>query len=238
MAHEGLGNRWGLRVGQSQNRNCPPTVTGKRGSGWIHHSFCPSINRYRSGLIGLGLGLLLSGCQTLGIAGSDPNLQNDYGNQYVSRSVRGSRLISRTLPVGLRLRRGWQPVPTQTFHPSSDLQAYHPGQAIFLVVLGESKTGVTPGTLEQQSSQYLQMMKLGFDQVTSAQSRTGVSQVNRYPAVQYALQADLRGQSVAYLHTTIEIGDHYYQVVTWTATNRYLANADEMSAITQEFGPE
>ena len=194
---------------------------------------------WRMRWIGLGLGLLLASCQTLGVSGSDPNAQNDYGNQYVSGSVRGNRLISRTLPASLGLRRGWQPAPEQSLHPSSDLQAHHPGQAIFLVVLGESKTSVTqPGSLDQQATRYLQLMRLGFDSVTSPESRTGVNQVSNYPAVQYTLQADVRGQSVTYLHTTIEMGDHYYQVVTWTAANRYSTNADEMRAVVQEFGPD
>jgi hypothetical protein len=193
---------------------------------------------WRVGVIGLGLGMLLSGCQTLGLAGSSPDADTEAGNQYVSRSVRGSRLISRNVPASLGLRRGWEPAPFPALHPSSDLQAYHPGQGIFLVVLGESKTSVTPGTLEQQAIQYLELMKLGFDTVTSAEARTGVSQVGTYPAVQYALQASVRGESVAYLHTTVEMGENYYQVVTWTKADRYPANADEMRAVVQEFGPE
>lgn len=188
--------------------------------------------------LGLGLGLLLVGCQTLGLAGSNPNSSSDYGNQYVIRTVRGNRLISRNVPASLGLRRGWEAVPDQVLHPSSDLQAHHPGQAIFVVVLGESKASVPQGPLDQQAMQYLQLMQLSFDRVTSPESRTGVSQINNYPAVQYILQADVRGQSVAYLHTTVEMGEYYYQVVAWTATNRYPANTDEMRAIVQGFGPE
>lgn len=188
--------------------------------------------------LGLGLGVLLSGCQTLGLAGSDPNAPNDYGNQYVAQSVQGRRLISRTVPASLGLRRGWQAVPAQTFHPSSDLQAHHPGQAIFVVVIGESKANVPPGTVEQQAMEYLQLLRLGVDRITSPEARTGVNQVSNYPAVQYAFQADVRGQSVAYLHTTVEMGEHYYQVVTWTSANRHPTNADEMRAITLGFGPD
>ncbi|QQE67021.1 hypothetical protein GFS31_37270 [Leptolyngbya sp. BL0902] len=188
--------------------------------------------------MGLGLGLLLSGCQTLGLAGSSPDGAIESGNQFVSRSVRGSQLISRTLPASLSLRRGWQMAPPQTLHPNADLQAYHPGQAIFLVVLGESKTSVASGTLEQQALQYLQIMRRSFDQVTSPESRTGVAQISSYPAVQYAFQAAVRGESVAYLHTTVEMGEYYYQVVAWTRADRYPANADEMRAIVQGFGPD
>ncbi|MEB3288630.1 MAG: hypothetical protein VKI82_01875 [Leptolyngbya sp.] len=193
---------------------------------------------WRVRVVGLGLGLLLSGCQTLGLAGSVPNSPSEDGNQYVVRSVRGSRLVSRNLPASLGLRRGWQPAPFPSLHPSSDLQAYHPGQAIFLIVLGESKANVPPGTIDQQATQYLQLMRTGFDQVISPESRAGVNQVGAYPAVQYSLQANVQGESVAYLHTTVEMGEHYYQVVVWTDATRQPANLDEMRAITQAFGPD
>jgi hypothetical protein len=91
--------------------------------------------------------------------------------------------------------------------------------------------------LEQQAIQYLQLMRLSFDRVTSPEARTQVSQISNYPVVQYTLQADVRGQAVAYLHTTVEMGEHYYQVVTWTDANRYPVNTDEMQAMVQEFGP-
>jgi hypothetical protein len=32
--------------------------------------------------------------------------------------------------------------------------------------------------------------------------------------------------------------DHYYQVVTWTAADRYDDNREEMQAIVQKFGPD
>jgi hypothetical protein len=188
--------------------------------------------------LGLGLGLLLSGCETLGLSGSSPDPDTDYGNQYVTRSVRGSRLVSRTLPASLGLRRGWQPAPAQSLHPSSDLQAYHPGQSIFVIVLGESKASLPPGSLEQQATQYLQLMRMGFDQVTRPEALTDITQVGNYPAVQYELQANVRGESVAYLHTTVDMLDHYYQVVTWTAADRYDDNREEMQAIVQKFGPD
>lgn len=191
---------------------------------------------WRMGVVGLGL--LLSGCETLGLPGSSPNAATEAGNQYISRSVRGSWLVSRTMPASVRLRRGWQMAPPQSLHPNADLQAHHPGQDIFLVVLGESKASVTPGTLEQQAIQYLQLMRMGFDQVTSPESRTEVNQVGDFPAVQYEFQANVRGESVAYLHTTVEMEDDYYQVVVWTSANRQSTNIDEMRAITQSFGPD
>jgi hypothetical protein len=40
---------------------------------------------------------------------------------------------------------------------------------------------------------------------------------------------------VAYLHTTIEMGDHYYQVVVWTPDDLRMANADAMESVVKEF---
>jgi hypothetical protein len=74
--------------------------------------------------------------------------------------------------------------------------------------------------------------------VTRPEALTDITQVGNYPAVQYELQANVRGESVAYLHTTVDMLDHYYQVVTWTAADRYDDNREEMQAIVQKFGPD
>ncbi|HIK44848.1 MAG TPA: hypothetical protein IGR64_08145 [Leptolyngbyaceae cyanobacterium M65_K2018_010] len=194
-------------------------------------------------LVPLGLGLWLAtglvGCGRLGLSSSaDEAAAAAMGNQFVDRSVRGSSLVSKMLPVRLRLRRGWQAAPAKTLHPSADLQAYNPGQEIYLLVLGESNTSVAPGNLEDQASRYVQLLKGGFQQVISNEARTSVERVSNFPAVQYEVRGEVLGKSVAYLHTTVQMDDHYYQVVVWTPNDLHAANAEEMRAIVQEFGPE
>lgn len=146
-------------------------------------------------------------------AGTDENSRT--ANQYLSQSVRGSTLESTTVPASLRLRNGWQMAPANTLHPNADLQAYHPGQDMFLVVLAESTTSVPPGNLEEQAARYLDLMKRGFDRVLSNEQRTQVERINNFPAVQYELKGDVLTQAVAYLHTTIQMDERYYQVVVW-----------------------
>ncbi|HSM80501.1 MAG TPA: hypothetical protein VLS96_02390 [Nodosilinea sp.] len=186
-----------------------------------------------AGLLALGL----TGCATLGLSPTASNADNAdaMDNQRVDRTFRGDMLVSRIKPVRLRLPSGWQPAPTGTLHSNADLEAYNLDETMYLVVLGESRTEVRPGNLDEQASNYLQILKSGFAQVVDNQSRTEVTQVGGFPAVQYEVRGDVGQQTVAYLHTTVEMGDNYYQVVVWTPNNLHSANIAAMQSVVQEF---
>lgn len=189
-------------------------------------------------VVGL-MALALTGCNTLGLLRSPERDEEmgdqDMGNQYVDRGFRGETLVSRMKPVQLRLQDGWQAAPTGTLHPNADLEAYNPDQDLFLVVLGESRAAVGPGNLEEQASNYLQILKGGFSQIIANQSRTSVDQVNGFPAVQYEVRGEVAQRPVAYLHTTVEMGEEYYQVVAWTPDDLRAVNTDAMRSAVQEF---
>ncbi|MGB3199814.1 MAG: hypothetical protein WBA99_02860 [Nodosilinea sp.] len=192
--------------------------------------FRRSMPTLAAGLVVLGL----TGCGTLGLLSGSPEESDDMGNQYVNRSFRGNQLASRMKPVQLRLQNGWQAAPSGTLHPTADLEAYNPDQDMFLVVLGESRAAVAPGNLEEQADNYLKILKGGFDQIITNQARTGVERVNSFPAVQYNVSGEVGQQPVAYLHTTVEMGEEYYQVVVWTPNDLRAANANAMRSIVQE----
>lgn len=181
-------------------------------------------------LLALGLG----GCNTLGLSRS-PAGNGNMANQYVDRGFRGDLLTSRMKPVSLRLTNGWQPASTGQLHPSADLEAYNPDERMFLVVLGENRASVAPGNLEDQATFYLQILKGGFSEVLDTQTRTSVERVNSFPAVQYEVRGQVNQNAVAYLHTTVELGDSFYQVVVWTPDNLRISNSAAMRAIAQEF---
>ncbi|MGB3310421.1 MAG: hypothetical protein WA939_22625 [Nodosilinea sp.] len=193
--------------------------------------------RYRRSVPALVAGLValgLAGCSTLGLSRS-PEESDEMGNQYVNRGFRGNLLVSRMKPVQMRLQNGWQAAPSGTLHPTADLEAYNPDQDMFVVVLGENRAAVAPGNLEDQASNYLQILKGGFSQITANQARTGVERVSSFPAVQYEVSGEVAQRSVAYLHTTVEMGEEYYQVVVWTPNDLRTANADAMQSVVQEF---
>jgi hypothetical protein len=183
------------------------------------------------------LGLGLTGCDPFTGSSQTPEAAS-MANQRVDRSVRGTTVVSKMLPARLRLRRGWRAAPPNTLHSNADLQAYNPNQNIFLVVLGESNANVLQGGIEDQAIRYLQLMQSGFDRVISSEARTSVERINGFPAVQYEVRGEVLGKAVAYLHTTVQMDNHYYQIVVWTPDTLHAANAEEMRAIVQEFGPD
>ncbi|MBE9135905.1 hypothetical protein IQ254_01580 [Nodosilinea sp. LEGE 07088] len=180
------------------------------------------------------MALGVTGCATLGL--SPRSQENDATTpQYVDRSFRGDMLVSRLKPIRLRLSNGWQPAPATSLHPNADLEAYNLDQNMFLVVLGEDRAAVASGTLEDQASIYLQILKGGFSQVIADEARTSVERVNGFPAVQYEVRGEVNQRPVAYIHTTVEMGENYYQVVVWTPDDLRVANSEAMRAIVQEF---
>ncbi len=189
-------------------------------------------------LVVASLGLSLASCGPVGTTDGAEGSATEMSNQFMSRSVRGNHLVSKMLPVRLRLRRGWQAAPANVLHDSADLQAYNPDADIFLLVLGEQRANVAAGSLDEQASRYVQIMKTGMTQVLANESRTDVSSVSTSPAVQYQLRGEVLGKSVAYLHTTVELDENYYQIVVWTPDDRQAANLGEMQAIVQGFGPD
>jgi hypothetical protein len=183
-----------------------------------------------AGLVVLGL----AGCSTLGLSRS-PEGTGEMSNQYIDQGFRGNMLVSRIKPVQLRLPSGWSAAPTGTLHNNADLEAYNLDENMFLVVLGENREAVAPGNIEEQANVYLQILKGGFSQVLANQARTDVERISSFPAVQYEVRGNVSEQAVAYLHTTIEMGEEYYQVVVWTPDDLRMANADAMQAIVEEF---
>ena len=193
--------------------------------------------RYLAGNLAWVVGLAalaLSGCSTLARSPS-PEGTAAMANQYVDRGFRGTMLVSRITPVRLGLKGGWQAAPAGSLNPSADLEAVNSDQNLFLVVLGEDRAAVAPGTLDEQATNYLQILKSGFTQMIDDEARTKVESINNFPAVQYEVRGNVGQNPVAYLHTTIEMGDHYYQVVVWTPDDLRMANADAMESVVKEF---
>lgn len=183
-------------------------------------------------LVSLGLGL--SGCQTLGLSqllGTDDETMTT--QSLVQRPFRANDLSSNMLPVRLRLGSGWQPAPSGSLHNRADLEAYHPEQNMYLVVLGEPHSAVDDRPLEDQAAAYLRLLQGGLDGTTNGETQTDVQEVNGFPAIQYQVQGEVLGRSVTYLHTTVDMDDHYYQVVIWTPEDRFSANADAMEEMVQ-----
>jgi hypothetical protein len=183
-------------------------------------------------LVSLGLGL--SGCQTLGLSQLLGTTDEAMTTQsLVRRPFRANDLSSNMLPVRLRLGSGWQPAPSGSLHNRADLEAYNPDAVMYLVVLGEPHSAVDDRPLEDQATAYIRLLQQGLDRTTNGETQTGVQEVNGFPAVQYQVQGEVLGRSVAYLHTTVDMDDHYYQVVVWTPEDRFSANADAMEAMVQ-----
>jgi hypothetical protein len=183
-------------------------------------------------LLGLGLG----SCDRLWDSTPTDVSLNEGSGQFIRRTLGGKFLVSQIDPIQLKLTRGWQPAPPGILHDSAELNAFNPDQAMYFIAVGENRATVGADSLDNQAMIYLDLFKRGFDRVTSSEERTSLNNVGGFPAVQYRIQGEVLGAEVAYLHTTIQLGGQFYQVVVWTPEERYYENVGAMEDIVQQFG--
>lgn len=120
-------------------------------------------------------------------------------------------------------------------HPSADIEASRRAADLYLIVLAESKTEIGNSfALDEVSTLYRGSFVDGLgnvDQVALDTPAVG----GGYNAVQYRIDATLDGTEIIALHTTIETGEYYYQIVAWTKATFYTSYAEELQVVINGF---
>lgn len=188
---------------------------------------------YRS-LIVVAVCLGLGGVTGCGMFANGDNTAQPTSYQSLRTGMTGNTLQSNQAPIELRLPVGWDAAPNRSLHPNADLDAQHLEREIYLVVLAESVTAVRYLQLNENAALYRQLLADGFTR-REAENPTGLNTLGPYPAVQYELFGQVGDQSMTFLHTTLQAEDHYYQIVAWTPTDRYVENKGIMADAVQGF---
>ncbi|MEM8544375.1 MAG: hypothetical protein AAGF66_10355 [Cyanobacteria bacterium P01_H01_bin.119] len=118
----------------------------------------------------------------------------------------------------VELPAGWQAFPR--LNPTADIAAAREGADLYLIVLAESKSEIGPGfSLENVSAFYRRQFTEGLQNAGQVQSDTPA--IATYPAVQFRVDGALDGTTITALHTTVEAGQYYYQIIAWTKATQY-----------------
>lgn len=130
-----------------------------------------------------------------------------------------------TVPAGWRTDRD--------LHEKADLAVSQRGQENYLVVLSESAADFAEMDLQRHSDTTLETI------VGSLKSSNVGPVANITVAGQKALQYEVAGVSgnlkVKYLHTTVELGGYYHQILAWTLASRWDRNKDGLRAAVLSF---
>lgn len=127
---------------------------------------------------------------------------------------------------------GW--VEDRTLNSNADIQAAKASEAMYIIVLSDSKADLQNVSLVKHSqlTRDTLLKSLTSPQVSPP---TEVKSVGGNPAIQYQIRASVSNTNVIYLHTTIETPTHFHQILAWTLPSAFDKNEPQLQQIIQSF---
>ena len=128
----------------------------------------------------------------------------------------------------------WTKLPDP--NKQAKLQVGYKGKEMYLIVITEAKAAVGDLTLEQYHQitrdRMLQKMK------NASASEPVPLTIDGHPALQDELTGTENGTNVVSLHTTVDDGDHFQQILAWTLKSRWQQQNELLREITRSFHSE
>jgi hypothetical protein len=116
------------------------------------------------------------------------------------------------------------------------LQAACPSKDMFVMIIGDAKSTVGQITLQEhhQLTRDHMMQKMQNASATDSISTT----VDGHPALQDEISGNGARPNLVFLHTTIDDGDYFQQILAWTTKSRWPTENGELHEITNSFHSE
>jgi uncharacterized protein DUF4190 len=116
------------------------------------------------------------------------------------------------------------------------LQVGDKSKEMYLIVITEAKTDVPDLTLEKhhQLTRDRMLQKMKNASATEPVPLT----IDDHPALQDELTGTEKGTNVVFLHTTVDDGDHFQQILAWTLKSRWQQQNQLLREITGTFRSE
>jgi Domain of unknown function (DUF4190) len=128
----------------------------------------------------------------------------------------------------------WVKMPE--LNKEATLQIGYKGKEMYLIVLSDAKSNFPNLTLENHHQitrdRMLQKMK------TSSASESVLLTIDGDPAMQDELSGTTDGTNVVFLHTTVDDGDRFQQILAWTLKSRWEQQNELLRDITRTFCSE
>lgn len=128
----------------------------------------------------------------------------------------------------------WVKMPE--LNKEATLRVGYKGKEMYLIVLSDAKSDFQNLTLEQHHQiirdRMLQKMK------TASASEPVPLTIDSHPAVQDELSGTRDDTDIVFLHTTVDDGDHFQQILAWTLKSRWEQQNEQLREITKTFRSE
>lgn len=128
----------------------------------------------------------------------------------------------------------WTKLPE--LHKQASLQAGNKSKEVYLIVITDTKTDVPDLTLEKHHHQTRDRM---LQTMENASATKPISlTIDGHPALQDELTGTEKGTNVVFLHTTLDDGDHFQQILAWTLKSRWQKQNQLLREVTGSFRSE
>jgi hypothetical protein len=124
-------------------------------------------------------------------------------------------------------------VKTTDLNKEAKLQAMNKSEDMYLMVFTDAKSAVEGMTLEQRH-QTTRDRKLQSLQNASA-TQTVPLTINGRAALQEEVSGTQQGINLVFLHTTVDDGDYFQQIVAWTKKSHWPKQNQELREMTGSF---
>lgn len=118
----------------------------------------------------------------------------------------------------------------------ASLQASRKDKDLHVIVIIDPKSTVGDMTLEKHHQTTRDNMLKEMTNA-SATASTPVT-IDGHPALQDEVSGTEKGAILTFIHTTVDGGDGFHQILAWTLKSRFPANKSELSEITNSFHSE
>jgi len=116
------------------------------------------------------------------------------------------------------------------------LQVGNKHNEVYLIVITDTKADLDNITLEKHQQRTRERM---LEKMKNASATQPVSlTIDGHPALQDELTGTEKGTNVVSLHTTVDDGDHFQQILAWTLKSRWQKQNQLLREITNSFRSE
>jgi hypothetical protein len=128
----------------------------------------------------------------------------------------------------------WTKLPQ--LNTQASLQVGNKSREVYLIVITDAKADLDSFTLQKHHEQTRDRM---LQKMKNASASQPVSlTIDGHPALQDELTGTEKGTNVVFLHTTVDDGDHFQQILAWTLKSRWQKQNQLLREITESFHNE
>jgi hypothetical protein len=128
----------------------------------------------------------------------------------------------------------WTKLPE--LNKQASLQVGNKSKEVYLIVITDAKTDLDGFTLEKHHQQTRDRMLQTMKNVSATEPVS--LRIDDHPALQDELTGTENGTNVVFLHTTVDDGDHFQQILAWTLKSRWQKQNQLLREVTRSFRSE